>query len=260
MSKQIEKHSAKKAPVKRAIASKHEASDEDVETEIRRFEQMERLLQLSGGGAKETKETAERKPARFQITPEQAKQITCCETGNGYAALRILVEGAFESLEVGQADKQDVLESIRSYLLSVGPASPLEALPVGQALVSHTLACRFASKALHASDPITAGRFAERSARFMEVFGKQLEMRQRIRGEVVQQRVVVQHQHNSISGPGAQTVIASVQSGGVLPPQNEERNAKKAWADRAQNGERQSSIEPQRGQARTLFEGYEGAV
>lgn len=207
MRKRTEKLSAKKAPVKRAIAaSKHEVSDADVEAEMTRLEQVERLLQLSGGDAKETRETSQRKPSVFQSTPEQAKQITCCETGNGFAALRLLIEGAYESLEVDQADKQDVLESIRAYLLNVGPASPLEALLVGQALVSHTLACRFAGKALRASDPVTAGRFAERSARFMEMFTRQLETRQRIRGESIQQRVAVSHQHNYV-GEGGQAII-----------------------------------------------------
>lgn len=149
----------------------------------------------------------------FIISAEDGKAISACSKGDERAALEWLMQGLHSVLAAGGADAQSSikhLEAVRATFLTSAPKTPLETMLLAQAMIAHHMSTQFAAKALNSNDSAVAGRLAERSARFMDTACRQTETILKLRGETVQQRMVVQHTY---VGDGGQAIVGGQVNG-----------------------------------------------
>lgn len=155
--------------------------------------------------------------ATFLISSEDGKSISACSKGDERAALEWLMQSIHGVFAASGTDPQSSirhLEAVRATFLTSAPKTPVEALILGQLMVSHEMVTQFAAKALRTNDSVIAGRLAERAARFMDTTLRQAEVISKLRGEIVQQRVIVQHNYLA---DGSQAVIGATVQGGDPP-------------------------------------------
>jgi hypothetical protein len=155
------------------------------------------LLEHAAGVARRIDALPAEQPKQvFTLSVEDGKAITGCSAGDERAVAEWVLTGLHRVLAPGadlSGDTVKLLEAARSMLLSQEPKSALEGLLVVQAIATHQLAMSFASGALQARDPDTSGKLSERVARLCDVFCRQTETIQKIRGEAGRQHVTVTH-------------------------------------------------------------------
>jgi hypothetical protein len=98
---------------------------------------------------------------------------------------------------------------LKSLLLNSRPRTPVEAMLLTQMMTTHEMASRLAIRALHADDAATSASYSNRAERFMNLFTRQAECLQKLKGLSGQQKVVVEHLNVT---QGGKAVVGQVTS------------------------------------------------
>jgi hypothetical protein len=136
-----------------------------------------------------------KEPYAFDISTSDVARMTGCSSGESDLVAHWLLDGTLNVMAHGakERDLSKLLPVLKTLLLNSRPRTPVEAMLLTQMMTAQEMASRLAVKALHADDAEASASYSNRAERFMNLFTRQAECLQKLKGLSGQQKVVVEH-------------------------------------------------------------------
>jgi hypothetical protein len=143
-----------------------------------------------------------KKPYSFDISSLDVARMTGCSRGESDLVAHWLLDGTLNVMAHGanERDLPKLLSVLKTLLLNSRPRTPVEAMLLTQMMTAQEMASHLAIRALQADDADASASYSNRAERFMNLFTRQAECLQKLRGLSGQQKVVVEHLNVSEGG------------------------------------------------------------
>jgi hypothetical protein len=136
-----------------------------------------------------------KEPYAFDISSLDVARMTGCSSGESDLVAHWLLDGTLNVMAHGanERDLSKLLRLLKTLLLNSRPRTPVEAMLLTQMMTAQEMASRLAVKALQADGAEVSASYSNRAERFMNLFIRQAECLQKLKGLSGQQKVVVEH-------------------------------------------------------------------
>jgi hypothetical protein len=136
-----------------------------------------------------------KEPYAFDISSFDVARMTACSSGESDLVAHWLLDGTLNVMAhaAKERDVSKLLPVLKTLLLNSRPRTPVEAMLLTQMMTAQEMANRLALRALHTEDAQASASYSNRAERFMNLFTRQAECLQKLKGLSGQQKVVVEH-------------------------------------------------------------------